>query len=409
MRAAPRTVPTSLISPPAPSLLDYTALSLAALVCSQPYYAAWRVGPLGPFAIELAMVALLLATCVLVACRGARPVALATLVLIGGVLAVYVAIGLSRGGGTKVLGHSRWFLPLVVSAALLCARIRITRSTASTAIAWMVSISAFVALLVHFLARDSLSLIAGEIVDLEIVHTEGRFYWFCAPAALLVPAILLCPSRRGNARWLVISLTFLALVLTMSRTLIAAFLTNLLISALCRGTQWLRIAWLVIGLFGLGCGAYCLLLAVDPLALSTALERFAGGAAEVDRAFTSSRVHLYEGYFSRLEVSWLWGQGLGSSSADPVSASRDAPYVTDISLLTLWLPLGILGASSLLLFLLCCVRYVRSDPSGHGSFLRWCLLIAVISSANYDLFTRSLFVIAFSFVVACRHDDRSCP
>ena len=409
MRAAPHTVPTSLISPPAPSLLDYTALSLAALVCSQPYYAAWRVGPSGLFAIDLAMVALLLATCVLVACRGARPLAFTTLVLIGGVLAAYVAVGLSRGGETKVLGHARWFLPLVVSAALLCARIRITRSTASTAIAWMVSVSASVALLVHFLAKDNLSLIAGEIVQLEVVRDEGRLYWFCAPSALLVPAVLLCPSRRGYARWLVTSVTLLALVLTMSRTLIAAFLTILLISALCRGTQRLRIAWLVIGLFGLCCGAYWLLLAVDPGALSTGLERFAGGADEVDRAFKSTRVPLYEGYFSRLDVSWLWGQGLGISSADPVSASRDAPYVTDISLLTVWLPLGILGASSLLLFLLCCVRYVRSDTSVHGSFLRWCLLIAVISSANYDLFTRSLFVIAFSFVVACRHDDWSYP
>jgi hypothetical protein len=283
----------------------------------------------------------------------------------------------------------------------MMAELRLSRTAAMFIIATSVSLSSLVAISVHLLGDHAVILLAGDTLQTEVVRDEGRMYWHTATASLCVPMILSVRGKRVIA-WTAVIVTAIGLILTMNRTLIAAYFfivfAVIAVSKCDRLKKDAIIATIaIIGVLVVAWAAGVL----PEAALDTAQARFSPTPEEFDRAFLNTRVHLYQQYHDRLANSGILGQGLGHPAAEAHSVERQAPFTTDISLLTIWIPIGIPGSLCMLSFVLALFRLLRRDTSKifrtQYSIL---IFVALAVSFNVDLWTRSVFVIAAAFLAA---------
>ena len=383
-----------------PQALDIATAMLLCAILVPPYYANWRFGQ-GLFLVDV--LELLLMFLALAICFSRKPRAAPMIIssLFGILFLVHLGWAIASENLLPALSHARWFLPLVVANAVLMAKLRLSRRTAAFIIATAVSLSSLIAISVHLLGSDVVTLLAGDITQTEVVRDEGRMYWYTSSASLCVPLILSVTGKRLVA-WTAVVVTAVGVILTMNRSMMLSYLLILVAvmvvskrSGLMRDAIFVAIA--TIGILFATWAAGLL----PERALHTFQTRFSATPEELDRALLGTRVDLYQQYQQRIATSGILGQGLGHPAAEAHSAERQAPFTTDISLLTIWIPLGIPGLICLLAFVVTLFRLLRTESCEplrtQCSIL---LMVAGIASLNVDLWTRNVFVIAAAFLAA---------
>jgi hypothetical protein len=381
-----------------PRTLDLMAAGLVGLLLSLPY-ATWRFAP-GVLVIDLLEVLLIFVALAIQLTKPVPRVALAAWVFLGLLFLVHIALATVQLPLRDALLQGRWFLPLIAGSVLMAARLRVCRHNAVCLIAITTSFSAIIATLAHYLGPDVVVALAGDIPQTEVVESTARMYWFSATAALCVPVVL-CTRANPTFAWTTVVICGVGVALTMSRTLIAAYVVVFVAGVLLsRSLKALALTASV--LLGAVAGMY-FVFERGPLsekALNTAVTRFTPSEEEADRALFVGRVPLYEQYQERLSETGGFGQGLGR----PVATINGTDgFTTDISLLSMWIPFGLPGVVALILVLASTFQLtLRESNVALRSHLLVLLLVGCAASVNYDLWTRNNFVVAVAFIAASR-------
>jgi hypothetical protein len=321
-------------------------------------------------------------------------------VLLGLLFLVHIALATVQLPLRDAMLQSRWFLPLIAGSVLMAARLRVSRHDAVCLVALTTSFSAILATATHWVGQDAVVKLAGDIPETEVVESTARMYWFSATAALCVPVVL---STRANPMfaWTTVVICGVGVTLTMSRTLIAAYVVVFVAGVLL--SRSLKALALTAAVLLGSVAAMYFVSEHGPLsgkALNTAMTRFTPSEEEADRALFVGRVALYEQYQERLSETGGFGQGLGRPVA---TINGKDGFTTDISLLSMWIPFGLPGVVALILVLASTFQLtLRESNVALRSHLLVLLLVGCAASLNYDLWTRNNFVVAVAFIAASR-------
>ncbi len=381
-----------------PRILDLLAGALLGLLLIVPY-ANIRLAP-GLLLLDVLELLLVFIALAIQLTRAAPALALTAWIFLGLLFVAHVAVNFSSSHLRDGLSHGRIFAPLIAGSVLMAARLRVSRHDAICLVALTTSFSGIIATLAHYLGPDVVVTLAGDIPQTESVRNEGRMYWFSATAALCVPLVM---STRANPMfaWTTAITCGVGVALTMSRTLIAAYVVVLVAGVLL--SRSLKVLALTAAVFLGSVAVIYFVFEHGPLsgkALNTAVTRFTPSEEEADRALFVGRVPLYEQYQERLSDTGGFGQGLGRPTA---TINGTDGFTTDISLLSMWIPFGVPGVVALILVLASTFQLMFRETNvalrSHSLVL---LVVGCAASLNYDLWTRNSFVVAVAFIAASR-------
>jgi len=381
-----------------PRILDLIASALLGLILIVPY-ANLRLAP-GLLLLDVLDLLLVFIALAIQFTRAVPGLALTAWIFLGLLFVAHIAVAGSSHHLREALSQGRMYAPLIAGSVLMAARLRVSRPDAICLLALTTSFSAIFATATHWLGPDAVVQLAGNIPQTEVVRNEGRMYWFSATAALCVPLVL---STRANPMfaWTTVVTCGVGVALTMSRTLIVAYVV-VFVAGVLLSRSFKALALTTAVLLGCVTAMYFALErgALSEKVLDTARTRFTSSEKEVDRALFGGRVPLYEQYQERLLESGGFGQGLGPPMA--TLEGKDI-FSTDVSLLSMWIPFGLPGVVALILVLASTFQLTLQETNvALRSHFLVLLLVGCAASLNYDLWTRNSFVIAVAFIAASR-------
>jgi hypothetical protein len=332
--------------------------------------------------------------------RGRRGELLSVGIIAGAIVGTQVATD-RIPTSSVALQQARSFLPFVTAILVLLAPWSISRRTVVLAVCGGIATSATLASLIHSLFREHLQVMAVDHELLDIAIIGGRMYWSSLVSSILAPLVIIYSGRRSccfAAVTMCVVLT--AIVLSQSRSVLLGFGIATMFCFTIRGVAPRRVAVMVAILGVAGALMAAGLMAESEWELlwrRLGIHDFEG---EFERAFELGRVPLYEQYWSAIAQAPISGLGLGHPVA--FSPLGGAHYSADISVVHIMVPLGCVGGSALVWFVVVSARRAcggcRLDKGLRACV--WMLLLAACMSLNQDPFFRSQFPIAFAFILS---------
>lgn len=257
-------------------------------------------------------------------------------------------------------------------------------------------ISVIIALIMHFFFSDIVLAIKSKDENIT-EHTKNRLYWNGAIISLLIlPLIIVYNIKRKE---LIFSIISIGVILVQNRTIFISYTALLILLFTFR--KKINLSFKNIGIaLSIPLIFFVIIISSEnQIALILRERLFASDAYDV--AFTDSRYLLYDVYFETLtnNFNFLFGKGLGQYVA--VLGDYYAAYYTDVSFLTFFLPLGLLGFLFLSLFVW---RFLFRVIKLNNKFIKYTMiitfLILILTSFNIDVFSRNDLVIVITVLLS---------
>ena len=294
------------------------------------------------------------------------------------------------------------FLPFITASFLFNIDWHLKIETVIKWIAISCAISGIIALVMNFAYAEFY-----KNINIDISEPMGdRLYWYSASIALFIPCVFIIPMR-WFLRLPIFLFVTIAVIATQSRTLILGYLC-LSFAVILIGSRSLLKTILICS---------CALLStvmiansiLDNQSIELLLSRFGQNEnfyEAVETATIESRGEMLNQYADRIQEYNLLGSGFGRPYSIRLDQTR--VFVSDISLISFYFPMGIPGACLLLSFWWLCWKRLRAAKqrfitSKVAFGLQWILCMACLMSTNWDLYSRAPFVVVLAFLIAvCR-------
>ncbi len=336
-----------------------------------------------------------------------------TIALFSLTVTAYVCGSVAFGSASfhEALGQVRIYAPFAIAMLLLGVGTnadlrKFFRYTAVTTI-----ISATLALILHYLFDLYVVRIYGDSHDTLDLSKVARMRWDNETALFFVVLYFIVRDDHSRInRFLAEFALLLGMVssfITQNRTCLAGFIALFVGSIFISNTrQAVRRLGQFLGfflLFGVAIGA---LLIADSRTRAVAYSRFLGGGGGAQTIYQNAvvigRMSNYLQYWRSITEHFPWGQGFGL----PYSTLGVVAFpVSDISLMAFVLPLGVLGVVLFGLFIRALWRTTTrtSDklPPVYGRATKLLIVVALLMSANMDIFSRDNFVVLLALLIMC--------
>ena len=221
-----------------------------------------------------------------------------------------------------------------------------------------------------------------------------------------IPCVFIIPMR-WFLRLSIILFVTIAVIATQSRTLILGYLC-LSFAVILIGSRSLLKTLLICA---------CALLSTviiansifDNQSIELLLSRFGQNEnfyEAVESATIESRGEIINQYADRIQEYNFLGSGFGRPYS--IRLGQTQVFVSDISLISFYFPMGIPGAYLLLSFWWLSWKHLHAAKQRFitrkvAFGLQWILCIACLMSTNWDLYSRTPFVVVLAFLIAvCR-------
>jgi len=310
--------------------------------------------------------------------------------------------------------HLRFYLQFVIALLILATGVQFSIELYMNILVLSSIVSAGSALIIHYFFIDFLWLSFSANEEVADIAMWGRLYWGNSVLVFFVSLCFFIKEFSINKTIITISffISFIALFSTLSRTMLMGMLLFLLISVNFSenlNTRFKRylIGFVVVMLVFL---VVQIMMDLDPRIESLFNSRFIGISSSsnsmawssiYEEAVENDRLFLYEQYIDNITGHLFLGQGLGIPVA--VTAKNIPIFVTDISLFSFVIPFGIFGLILFfsfvgqLFFLVNRIKYTLSMES--KKIILSMLIILLIFSFNFDVFSRNNFVIFYTTLV----------
>lgn len=256
----------------------------------------------------------------------------------------YTLASSADGGVTRndVIQQLRAFFPFMVASMILAAPLRGNLVRVLSHVTIAVSFSAIAAIVMHLYFREFVQSTFADSNEMAAsVIANGRMYWDRAPLGLFVVAAYLIGSDRRMLILFAILVTVVGTLMTQSRTLVLAIVLFALIgNLLSPGKKKFKPLLLTI----LPLSVFFFFFVTNEDIQELFLARFFLTDAanyEFEVAFYLNRTTAYLQYLDRFIDSFPLGQGLGRPLSIDFTGTK--ALISDISLVSFVLPLGILG------------------------------------------------------------------
>ncbi len=291
------------------------------------------------------------------------------------------------------------FLPFITASFIINADLHLNIKRVIKWIAISCAFSGIIAVVMNFAYPEFY-----KNINTDISQSMGdRLYWFPASVALFIPCIFIVPMR-WFLRLPILLIVTIAVIATQSRTLILGYSCLSLAVILIGSRSMLKT--IVICTCGLLSTAMIVNLIFDNQSIELLLSRF--GQSDnfyeaVEVATVQGRGEMFQQYFDRVLEYNLIGSGFGRPYS--IRPDQTQVFVSDVSLISFYFPMGIPGTCLLLCFVwiswkrLCAAKQ-RFITRKVAFGLQWILCIACLMSTNWDLYSRSLFVVVLAFIIA---------
>ncbi len=338
------------------------------------------------------------------------------------VIAAYAAGSVAIVGVSllEVFRQLRWYWPFTIAVLLLAtgttADVRtFFRYTAGAAI-----LSSSSALVLHYLIPAYLENVFASSLQTTHGFEAGRMYWTNVPLTLFVLLYFsVCDPDSRIPRWLAglaLVLSLSATFNTLDRTIMAGIVT-FLIGTILIARDWHEVLRRVKQFFAFavllaGCTASLMMASsrLRDLVFLRYLGRGAGPERIYQVDFLLGRMTLYRQYWASITNHFPWGQGFGRPYS--VVWGNQTP-VTDISVMSFVLPLGIFGVVIFAVFLRQLWRLVNANAGQqfphYSRVLKLLMVVALLVSLNMDIFSRNNFVVLLTLLVLCLGNNAHLP
>ena len=294
------------------------------------------------------------------------------------------------------------FLPFITASFLINIDWRLKIETVIKWIAISCAISGITAVVMNFAYAEFY-----KNINIDISESMGdRLYWHPASIALFIPCVFIIPMR-WFLRLPILLFVSIAVIATQSRTLILGYLC-LSFAVILVGSRSLLKTILICA---------CALLSTviiansifDNQSIELLLSRFGQNEnfyEAVESATIESRGEMFNQYADRIQEYNLFGSGFGRPCS--IRLDQTQVFVSDISLISFYFPMGIPGVCLLLSFWWLSWKHLRAAKQRFitrkvAFGLKWILCIACLMSTNWDLYSRTPFVVVLAFLIAvCR-------
>lgn len=388
-----------------PLLLDRAVIFVLYLMAMIPFAQAvhFNVGIAILNAYEVFLLALCVIFVVLIVKRGMAKQYVGFVFLVIAMFFIYSIYSLLfiKVGFSSWVTQTRKFLPFMVACMALLTRLYMDRVRFINGLAFSVSFSALVAIIIHLFFKDFVeyAFSASEEVS-RVVVEGGRMYWGSSTLAFFGLAALMI-NRRNKKKVLLVFALMIVLagsLFTQNRTMLVGLLIfyvgsqKMVFNRAVKPFIYISFASVI------GAGVFYFLASDEMVALLQRRLLLAGAAHdEIAHSFTDGRVSLYVQYLDRFLASFPFGQGLGLPLAYGLY-SEVPVFTADISLVSFGIPFGFLG---LVIFLIFIFRmfwsfriYKNAAPFDKLSQVLILLLFSsCFVSLNIDLFSRNIFVV----------------
>jgi hypothetical protein len=299
------------------------------------------------------------------------------------------------------------FLPFITASFIINTDFNLNIERVIKWIAISCAISGIIAVVMHFAYPEFY-----KNINTDISQAMGdRFYWFPASVALFIPCIFIVPMR-WFLRLPILLIVTIAVMATQSRTLILGY-SCLSLAVILIGSRSL-LKTIVICACVLLSTVMIVNIVFDNQSIELLLSRFGQDDnfyEAVEVATVQGRGEMFQQYFDRILEYNLIGSGLGRPYS--IRPDQTQVFVSDVSLISFYFPMGIPGACLLLYFLwiswkrLCAAKQ-RFVTRKVAFGLQWVLCIACLMSTNWDLYSRSPFVVVLAFIIAVLRPSSVC-
>lgn len=387
--------------------IDWFALCNVLALIALPHYALLRL-PVSTYTVwgpEL-IYGLLSATSVAcIALRGKSIERILFGLFVAIVIAVYfvLSVAVLKHGLAPCMSQVRYFLPFIAASLLVNTDWNLKLSQVIKCVAIVCAASGMIAIILNLALPDFYQTLHEDNAVINNMAAEGRMYWTPAAVALLVPIIFVVPMR-WFLRLLILIFVTSAVAMTQSRTLLFVF-SGLTLVMIAHGSRS--------HLKTFGFIAFALLL-IAALLYSIFDEQMIDGfmnrlglndtfSSAIETATIDSRGEVFNYYIYQLQSYKVLGGGFGRPLF--ILADQTPIFTSDVSILSFYFPMGLVGLCLLFTFWWICWKRIRAasrDLHVHrvAVGLQWVLCIACIVSLNLDIFSRNLFVVLLAFLIA---------
>lgn len=387
--------------------IDWFALGTVLALTALPHYALLRL-PVSTYTIWGPEILYGLLSAISVACiamRGNSTERILFGLFVILVFAVYLALSITvlSFSVQSCMSQVRFFLPFIAASLVVNAAWNLRLSLVIKCIALVCTASGILAIILNLEFPDFYQTLHVDNEISKSMAKEGRLFWSSASSALVVPLIFVVPMR-WFLRLPILILVTSAVAMTQSRTLLFGYLGLTLVLITQSSRSPLRTLVFIT----------CVLTSIAAIAYSTLDDQIVMGFTNrfglnenfneaINTAIIDGRGELFEYYASQLQNYRVLGGGFGL----PLFILQDQTpvFTSDVSFLSFYFPMGIPGVFLLGTFLWNCWRCVRTasrrfDVHTISTGLQSVLCMACILSINLDLFSRSLFIVMFAFLIA---------
>ncbi|HOA80602.1 MAG TPA: O-antigen ligase family protein [Defluviitaleaceae bacterium] len=390
---------------------------LAALPFSQVYY--MRLGFATISSFELIYISMITCIIIKILTRGAVKNTCLPFILFISALVIYLCISVHYDVTiVDYVRHVRFYLPFIVATMLLLVGINITTERYLIVLTYMAILSSASALFLHYLTPSIRDEMLSLSEHLGLMTTHGRLYWENAYLAFFVLLLFLLPRKLFdvNKSIIVISiiLTFATLFNTLNRTLLVGYILfcicHILVYRRIRllFNPFIKVAMLII----LGSIIILILAHTNPRIAHLFEVRFLGQGYGLERIFETDlkigRFPIYQQYLSSVRTHFPIGQGLGRPFHIKIDGTK--VFITDVSFIAFLVPFGIFG---LIIFCSFVFALYKTASDGEAFFdrkniriIKLFLIISLLMSLNYDLYSRNSFVIFVTILVLTLRNGR---
>lgn len=272
-------------------------------------------------------------------------------------------------------------------------------------------------ILFHYFYSYAQKIYAQSPWDLQLMN-QGRMLWEGQTDAIFIVLYFLVQDEYSRINRILagiaLAISLTATFNTQSRTNLMAMLALLVASLLV--SSGLREAWRrtgqMIGISLLFAAAARVLLITNESFKALADKRFLGGGMGAEKIYQVDleliRMELYRQYWNSITEHFPWGQGFGFPYS---SIGKWEIPVTDITLMSFILPLGVFGLVIFGLFiriLWCTVSQASAKmPLKYGRIIKALIVISLLVSLNVDIFTRNTFVVMLVLLILCMDNSAS--
>jgi len=401
-------------------IILYTIIILAAFPFAQVFYLELGGAILDAFELlYLALIILILFR--ILARRRIKKTCLPFLLFINMiVLYFFISVNIYGAKSIDFINQLRHYQPFFIGTMLLATGTIVEKEKYLRLLIFASIISSTISLIFHYLTPGFLADLlyrSEELVSLTTI--QGRLIWGNAGLTFFVIVVFMLPKKKTTVNktimWIAIFLTLVGLASSNNRTMIFAlaflllgyvFLEKHIMSFIKRSRKAISLGIIAVLII-------FILISVSPKIYFLMEKRYLGSGYRfknvIEQSLIRERIPIYTQYLESIKAYFPLGQGLGK----PFHIRRDGTRVpiSDISIISFLLPLGLMGLIIFFLFIYSLFRLVSKSKSYIGEkeirIVKLFLIISLIMSLNIDLFSRNNFVIFLSMFVLTLKNDSS--